>query len=152
MGKISFFYEDIDFKLSQINRNNKWIQFIINKEDFNLNHINFIFCSDTYLHSINIEYLNHDTLTDIITFDYSEGNTLEGEIYISIDRVKDNAEELGIEFESELRRVMAHGVLHMMGYGDKNEEEKSIMRLKEDSCISLYQEILTVPRGTVRKD
>lgn len=152
MGKISFFYEDIDFKLSQINRNNKWIQFIINKEDFNLNHINFIFCSDTYLHSINIKYLNHDTLTDIITFDYSEGNTLEGEIYISIDRVKDNAEELGIEFESELRRVMAHGVLHMMGYGDKNKEEKSIMRLKEDSCISLYQEILTVPRGTVRKD
>ncbi len=152
MGKISFFYEDIDFKLSQINKNKKWIQFIINKEDFNLNHINFIFCSDTYLHSINIEYLNHDTLTDIITFDYSEGNTLEGEIYISIDRVKDNAEGLGIEFESELRRVMAHGVLHMMGYGDKNKEEKSIMRLKEDSCISLYQEILTVPRGTVRKD
>lgn len=152
MGKISFFYEDIDFKLSQINKNKKWIQFIINKEDFNLNHINFIFCSDTCLHSINIEYLNHDTLTDIITFDYSEGNTLEGEIYISIDRVKDNAEELGIEFESELRRVMAHGVLHMMGYGDKNKEEKSIMRLKEDSCISLYQEILTVPRGTVRKD
>lgn len=141
MNKISFFYEDIDFKLPQINKHKKWIRHIINKDNFELNYINFIFCSDTYLHSINLEYLNHDTLTDIITFDYSEESTLEGEIYISIDRVKDNAKDIKIEFEEELRRVMAHGILHMMGFGDKTEDEKSIMRRKEDSCISLYQQI-----------
>lgn len=140
MSKISFFYENIDFKLSHISKNKKWIKSIIQKEDFNLNYINFIFCSDTYLHSINIKYLQHDTLTDIITFDYSEGKVLEGEIYISINRVRDNAQEFDTKFEDELRRVMAHGILHMIGYGDKTEEEKTTMRQKEDSCISLYKQ------------
>lgn len=140
MSKISFFYEDIDFKLFHISKNKKWIKSIIQKEDFNLNYINFIFCSDTYLHSINIKYLQHDTLTDIITFDYSEGEVLEGEIYISIDRVRDNAQGFDTKFEDELRRVMAHGILHMIGYGDKTEDEKTTMRQKEDSCISLYKQ------------
>lgn len=141
MGKISFFYEEIDFKLSQINKSKKWIKFIIERENFELNYINFIFCSDTYLHSINLKYLDHDTFTDIITFDYSEQNTLEGDIYISIDRVRENAKDFHIEFESELQRVMAHGVLHMMGFGDKTQDEKTIMRQKEDSCISLYSQV-----------
>jgi probable rRNA maturation factor len=91
---------------------------------------------------MNVEYLDHDTLTDIITFDYSEEGILEGEIYISIDRVKENAQELEIKFENELRRVMAHGILHMIGYGDKTKDEKTIMRQKEDFCISLYEQIL----------
>lgn len=141
MSKISFFYEDIDFKLPKINKSRKWIKSIIENETFHLNYINYIFCSDIYLHNINIKYLDHDTLTDIITFDYTEERTLEGEIYISIDRVRDNAKELGHEFDSELRRVMAHGILHMMGYKDKSEEEKAIMRRKEDSCISLYRQL-----------
>lgn len=141
MSKISFFYEDIDFKLRQINKCKQWIKSIIENENFKLNYINYVFCSDTYLHNINIEYLNHDTLTDIITFDYTEEKALEGEIFISIDRIEENAKDLGVEFEEELKRVMAHGILHMMGYRDKSEEEKITMRRKEDSCISLYHQL-----------
>lgn len=140
MGKISFFYEEINFILPYIRKTKAWIKTIINQEKFESEQINFIFCSDSYLHGLNVEYLNHDTYTDIVTFDYSEGRCLEGDIYISIDRVKENAQNLNIDFFEELKRVMAHGVLHMMGYGDKTQKEQKLMRLKEDSCLSLYNE------------
>lgn len=139
MGKISFFYEETNFSLPQSIRVKGWIKEIITQENFQLEHINFIFCSDNYLHALNVEYLEHDTLTDIITFDYSEEERLEGDIYISIDRVGDNAEELNNDFDLELKRVMAHGVLHLMGYKDKTLEEQKVMRDKEDSCLSLHR-------------
>lgn len=138
MGKISFFYEEVNFILPQVRKTQAWIKTIIKQEKFELEQINFIFCSDTYLYDLNLEYLNHDTYTDIITFDYSEKPFLEGDIYISIERVGENALKLNIDFFQELRRVMAHGVLHMMGYTDKTKKEQEAMRLKEDSCLSLY--------------
>ena len=137
MSRIDFFYEEINFTLPEATKTKAWMKTIINKEEFKTEQINFIFCSDSYLHTLNVEYLNHDTLTDIITFDYSENNKLEGDIYISIERVGDNAQSLSLDFDQELKRVMAHGVLHMMGYNDKTQEEKNLMRQKEESCLSL---------------
>lgn len=138
MSKIAFFYEETDFNLPKTTKTKAWIKSIIQAENYGIEQINYIFCSDTYLHSLNIEYLNHDTFTDIITFDYTEGIHLEGDIYISVDRVSENAQTQKIDFDTELQRVMAHGLLHMMGYNDKTEEEKDQMRQKEDSCLSLH--------------
>lgn len=101
--------------------------------------INFIFCSDEYLHKINVEYLEHDTLTDIITFDNSEKDQeIEGDIFISLERIKDNAQIFGVPFEVELKRVLVHGILHLIGYNDKTEEESIIMRSKEDLYLALF--------------
>ena len=100
--------------------------------------INYIFCDDDYLHQINVEYLNHDTLTDIITFDYTEDNVLSSDIFISIERVSDNANDFGVTFETELLRVMAHGILHLCGYKDKTEEDSQQMRKKEDEKIIFF--------------
>lgn len=137
ISPISFFCEDIEFSLKQADSVSLWIENSISKEDKSLEEINYIFCSDTHLHSMNLEYLNHDTLTDVITFDLSDNQALNSEIYISIDRVKDNAKDLGVEFESELHRVMIHGVLHLIGYGDKTPEEQEVMRSKEDYYLNL---------------
>ncbi|MCS6832000.1 MAG: rRNA maturation RNase YbeY, partial [Flammeovirgaceae bacterium] len=104
-----------------------------------LREINYIFCDDYFLHQLNVEYLQHDTLTDIITFDYTEDRRkgIEGEIYISIERVEDNAKELGIAFKDELDRVIIHGILHLLGYRDETEEEEKEMRRLEDDCLKL---------------
>ncbi len=136
---INFFYEDISFRLNQPENTKKWIAAIVQAEDYLLTELNYIFCSDTYLHKINLDFLNHDTYTDIITFDHNETEKqeIQGEIYISIDRVKENAGTYKKPFEQELHRVIIHGVLHLLGYQDKSEAEKKEMRKKEEACLSL---------------
>ena len=136
---IEFFNEDVNFELSDPQKTILWIESIILKEDYNPIHINFIFCTDEYLHKINLQYLKHDKYTDIITFDQSEETKdIEADIFISIERVEENAHSLENTFDKELHRVMIHGVLHLMGYSDKLPSEQEAMRKKEDSCLSLY--------------
>ena len=137
---ISFFSEDIDFKLVQQERVARWIEAVIKKENARLQAMNYIFCSDQYLHQLNVKYLNHDTLTDIITFPYSQAPTIEGDLFISIERVKENAKQLGLSFEEELHRVIIHGVLHLCGYGDKTESEAKLMRQKEAEMLDFGKE------------
>ena len=137
---LQFFYEDTSFELENTPVIEVWIKQIINNYGFDLVDLNYIFCSDNYLLEINREHLNHDYYTDIITFDHSEENKkVESDIFISVDRVKENADSLSISFHQELSRVMAHGLLHLFGYSDKTSEEKIIMREKEDACISLLK-------------
>lgn len=139
---ISFFSEDIDFILDNQDKIQKWINLIIAKEKNVLSYINYIFCSDAYLHKINLEYLDHDTLTDIITFPYTDAPPIESDIFISIDRVKENAKIFKTSFERELYRVIIHGVLHLCGYGDKDDESKKLMRNKEDEAIETLEKLL----------
>ncbi|GIZ14239.1 rRNA maturation RNase YbeY [Capnocytophaga catalasegens] len=117
-----------------------WVEKIISSEGKKTGEINYIFCDDLYLHQINMQYLNHDTLTDIITFDYTEGEILSGDIYISTERVADNATDFQVSFSLEMLRVMAHGILHLCGYKDKTITESQKMRQKEDEKIKLFQE------------
>jgi len=124
---LTFHTEDIDFELENAEKIQQWILQAIEHEGGTLSFINYIFCSDTYLHRINVEYLNHDTYTDIITFPYSD-ETIESDIFISINRVRENAKTFNVTFERELHRVMIHGVLHLLGYGDKTKEEQNAMR------------------------
>ena len=138
MARVDFFNQDISFKLANPAKTRKWIQEVITREKKGLAHLNYIFCSDDHLLGINQQYLKHKTLTDIITFDNSEaGGMIEGDIFISIDRVRENAEALETVFDDELHRVIIHGVLHLIGYGDKSPGEKSRMRKKEDAYLSL---------------
>ncbi|CAM1334353.1 rRNA maturation RNase YbeY [Tenacibaculum aestuariivivum] len=132
---IVFNYETA-FKLKNEENTSKWIQNCIEKETFELGEINYIFCDDAYLHEMNIEFLKHDTLTDIISFDYTLGKLVGGDIFISIERVKENAKEYKVLFENELHRVIIHGILHYMKYKDKTDEEKKIMRNKENDCLN----------------
>lgn len=134
---ISYNYE-LDFQIEQEELYSSWLSNIIISENKSLGEINYIFCDDDYLHKINVEFLQHDTLTDIISFDYSVGNELHGDIYISIQRVKENAIEYSVSFEEELKRVMVHGILHYCGFSDKTEEASTIMRQKEDEAISKF--------------
>ena len=136
---IFFHTEDIDFQLNHAEVLPLWINKIIDVEKNQPGNINFIFCSDPYLLEINKKYLEHDYLTDIITFQQSE-LSIEGDIFISIDRVKDNAARLNISFEEELHRVMAHGILHLLGYKDKSPEDKLQMTHKEDWALSIRKE------------
>lgn len=131
------FYSETDFKLPDQDFYRDWINACMDKEGGKLNEINYIFCDDEYLLKINQEHLEHDTYTDIITFDYSDANQLAGDIFISVDRVADNAHQYDNSFDLELSRVMIHGLLHMLGYTDKTESEKGKMREKEDECLSL---------------
>lgn len=134
---ITFNYES-DFVLSNESIYSSWISAIIESENFLEGEINYIFCNDDYLHAINLQYLNHNTLTDIISFDYTEGTLISGDIFVSIERVLDNAQEFNVSFEDELKRVLAHGVLHYCGYKDKSEEDVFLMRQKEDEKISMF--------------
>jgi probable rRNA maturation factor len=135
---IRFFSEDTDFKLAHPRKTSAWINQTARKEKSQIKEINYIFCSDSFLLGLNQDYLEHDTLTDIITFDYSISKTeLEGEIYISIDRVSENAFKFKKDFEEELHRVIIHGVLHLAGYKDKRPSDKAVMRKKEDTYLSL---------------
>jgi rRNA maturation RNase YbeY len=111
---------------------------VIQSESKKEGDINYVFCDDDYLVGINLQYLNHNTLTDIISFDYSVGNELHGDVFISIQRVRENAIEFDVAFEEELKRVMVHGVLHYCGYKDKSAEDEKIMRQKEDEKIKLF--------------
>ena len=136
--KIYFFEEEIEFIIPDKKGTRDWIREIINSENKLLGELNFIFCSDKYLLDINVKYLKHNFLTDVITFDLSENsNILSGDIFISIDRVKENAHSFKSNFIIELRRVMCHGLLHLIGYNDKTSEEEVIIRQKEDYYLSL---------------
>lgn len=145
MAGIDFFNQDISFKIPRPRKTRQWIREVISRENRELGQINYILCSDRYLLSINEQYLKHKTLTDIITFDNSEGegeNQIEGDIFISVERVKENAEELQTGLDEELHRVMIHGVLHLIGYKDRTPQEKAAMRKKEDACLSLREQSL----------
>jgi rRNA maturation RNase YbeY len=131
-------YSSVDkFELKKKNELSSWIQFVLDEEDRELGEVNYIFCSDDYLREINVKRLKHNTLTDIISLDYSLGAVVSGDIYISHERVKENAINLGIDFNDELHRVMVHGILHYCGYKDKSDAEKQMMRTKEDYYLSL---------------
>lgn len=135
---IQFFTEDISFALDEEDKTIAWIDQVLQKDGYKAENINYIFCSDNHLLAMNQQYLNHDTLTDIITFDHSEQTkNLEADIFISIDRVKENARALKKDFVNELHRVIIHGLLHLFGFKDKTEVEKQEMREKEDACLSL---------------
>jgi rRNA maturation RNase YbeY len=134
---ISFNYES-DFILEHESVFSDWLSNVIESENKNEGEINYIFCDDKYLLELNQQYLNHDTLTDIISFDYSIGNELHGDIFISIERVLENAEEFKVSFEEELKRVMVHGILHYCGYKDKSESDELIMRGKEEEKMKMF--------------
>jgi probable rRNA maturation factor len=134
---INFNYET-DFILDNEEVFASWLSNVILSENKKEGEINYIFCDDEYLHKINLEYLNHDTLTDIISFDYSMGNELNGDIFVSIERVKDNANDFKVSFEDELRRVLVHGLLHYCGYKDKSIEDETMMRSKEDEKTAMF--------------
>lgn len=132
---ISFFYET-DFKITKPRTWKNWIKESVANEGFKICDINYIFCDDEYLLQINKEYLQHDYYTDVIGFQYSEGNEISGDIYISVDRIEDNANQNKIEFKNELARVVIHGILHFMNYKDKSEKEAKKMREMESHYIS----------------
>jgi probable rRNA maturation factor len=134
---ISFNYET-DFELENEAQYEDWISRIIESEGFDEGEINYIFCDDEYLHKINVEYLDHDTLTDIISFDYTVGNLIQGDIFVSVERVKDNANDFNVSFEEELKRVLSHGVLHYCGYKDKSPKDEALMRSKEEEKMLMF--------------
>ncbi|UYW01017.1 rRNA maturation RNase YbeY [Flavobacterium agricola] len=133
-----YFNYETDFTLQNEDLFTDWIERIIESENKELGEISYIFCDDAYLHQINVEYLDHDTLTDIISFDYTEGDVISGDIFISLERVADNATDFDVPFETELKRVLAHGVLHYCGYKDKTEKEEALMRSKEDEKMAMF--------------
>jgi len=131
---ITFNYET-EFTLENEERTSNWVEEIIVKEGFTLGEVNYIFCDDKYLHKINVEFLQHDTFTDIISFDYTLGKTVSGDIYISVERVKENSEKFNVTFDNEMHRVIIHGILHYLGNKDTTEEDKKRMRNKENECL-----------------
>ena len=136
---ICFFSEEVKFVLNEKLNRKRWLKRIATNAGFNIKELNYIFCSDEYLYQVNRDYLKHDTYTDIITFDNSENkDDIEGDIFVSIDRVRENAKTHTQEVETEMNRVLAHGLLHLMGYKDKTQEEANLMRLKEEESIRLY--------------
>jgi len=140
MEDIHFFTEDVAFELTSSETTLQWLTHILDTHGGTVENLNFIFCSDEYLLKVNRDYLDHDYYTDIITFDNreEEEDALDSDIFISIDRVKDNANDLGISFDRELHRVIIHGILHLLGWNDKTEEQKLAMREKEEACLSLH--------------
>lgn len=125
------------FSLDEEEKLSDWVSFVLDQEGRELGEINYIFCDDDYLLEINVKTLNHNTLTDIISFDYTIGDVVSGDIYISYERVWENAEKLSLDFREELHRVMVHGILHYCGYHDKVEKDRLVMRSKEDYYLSL---------------
>lgn len=136
---ISYYSEGVDFTLKGKALNNKWLRLVAESEIRRIGDVAVIFCSDNYILDINLKYLQHDYFTDIITFDYSEGDKLSGDLFISIDSVRDNAVHYGVEFEEELYRVIVHGILHLIGYDDHTASQQKEMRVKEDYYLSLRQ-------------
>ncbi|SFN18606.1 rRNA maturation RNase YbeY [Paenimyroides ummariense] len=134
---VIFNYET-DFQLENELEYEQWIDAVIESEGKEPGEINYIFCDDEYLHNINMQYLNHDTLTDIISFDYCIGDLISGDIFISVERVEDNAKDYEVSFKNELLRVLAHGVLHYCGYKDKTEDDTLLMRSKEQEKINMF--------------
>ncbi len=138
MGKISFNSEGVGFKMPQKSIYKAWIEAVSLSHGKKVGEISYIFCSDEYLLEMNKQYLQHDYYTDIITFDYSEGETISGDLFISVDRVNDNANDLSISPEIEMQRVVIHGVLHLCGYGDKDFEAEQNMRKMEEKALEIF--------------
>ena len=137
---IHFFSEEIKFTLREKLNRKRWLKKIATNAGFKIKELNYVFCSDEYLYQMNRDYLKHDSYTDIITFDNSEKKgDIEGDIFVSIDRVRENAKTHTQEVETEMNRVLAHGLLHLIGYKDKTKEESSLMRSKEEEAIELYR-------------
>ena len=131
------FYSETDFKIEDTMALNRWISEVVLHENHELGELTYVFCDDEYLHKLNLQFLNHDTLTDIISFDNSLGKQIHGEVYISIERVKENASIYGVAFIEELHRVIIHGVLHFCGYQDKSEKQQEVMTGKENEALGL---------------
>jgi rRNA maturation RNase YbeY len=127
-----------DFDLTQADEISLWLQNVAKSENFEIADLNYVFVSDEELYEMNVKYLNHNTLTDIITFNYVENEIVSGDIFISVDRVKENAVDFNVSFENELLRVMVHGLLHLMNYNDKTDEEQDLMTLKEDEKLKMF--------------
>ena len=137
-AEIINFYSETDFELQEQAEYEAWLKRVIASEDKKLEEVSFIFCDDEYLLEINQKYLDHDTYTDIISFDNCVGNILAGDIFISTERVAENSREYGVDFEEELRRVLAHGILHFCGYSDKSDRESAEMRRKEEEKMRMF--------------
>jgi rRNA maturation RNase YbeY len=138
---INFNIETEGFKILDIRKKKSWIKGLVKEQGFKLGDLSYIFLNDEGLHKINLEYLNHDTYTDIITFDNSEEeDMIEGDIFVSVERIAENAKKFKVDFETELIRVMAHGVLHLCGYLDKKPENIKLMREMEDKYVAKYGE------------
>jgi probable rRNA maturation factor len=134
---INFNYES-DFTLDNEEAVAAWLSAVIVSENKTEGEINYIFCDDEYLHKINVEYLDHDTLTDVISFDYTMGNEISGDVFVSVERVLDNSKDYNTSFEEELKRVLVHGVLHYCGYKDKSEADEMVMRSKEEEKLAMF--------------
>ena len=135
------FFSETDFKLLNPNKISTWISKIVKNENHELGEVSYIFCDDEYLHKLNVQFLEHDTLTDIISFDNSLGKQIHGEIYISIERVRENARDFSDSFDEELQRVIIHGMLHFCGYKDKTKVEEMLMREKENAALKLLSSL-----------
>ena len=136
---VSYYTQDIDFKFKNKAANNQWLKVVAESEIRRLGQISIIFCSDNYILDINMKYLQHDYFTDIITFDYCKGDKLSGDLFISIDSVRENARLYDVDFQEELYRVIVHGVLHLIGYDDHTKAQKAQMKDKEDYYLSLRE-------------
>ena len=136
---ISYYFEDTDFVFRGKSLTNRWLRLVAESEIRKIGDISIIFCSDNYILDVNQKYLQHDYFTDIITFDYCEGDRLSGDLFISVDSVRENAVEYGTEFSEELYRVIVHGVLHLIGYDDHNDKDIAMMRKKENYYLSLRE-------------
>ena len=138
---VSYFKEDTSFAFKEKRLTSRWLKFVAQAEAKKLGDIGIIFCSDNYILDVNIKYLQHDYYTDIITFDYCEGDTLSGDLFISVDSVRENASFYGTEFPVELNRVIVHGLLHLIGYDDHSEEDIAVMRAKENYYLGLRDKV-----------
>lgn len=141
---VYFSNSDVDFVLKDADLMKKWISRIVMSYGKNLGRVNYLFCSDEYVYDANVKFLGHDTYTDIITFDYVEGNLISGDIMISVDRVGENAKTMAIPFERELHRVIIHGVLHLLGFKDKTDADAAVMRQKEDESLAVLDTLFGV--------
>ncbi len=141
---IRFAVQDINFELQQAEKVKKWISEVVQRRQKWVGNISYLFCDDEYLLGVNRQYLNHDTYTDIITFDYVAADLISGDIMISVDRVVENAEKFGVPFEQELHRVIIHGVLHLLGQGDKSDSEAAEMRRQEEKALTLWNTMFPV--------
>ena len=150
---IRYYKEDCKFDLKGKALNNRWLKLVAESEIKKIGDINVIFCSDNYILDVNMKYLQHDYFTDIITFDYCEKNILSGDLFISIDSVKDNAEFYGVDFDEELNRVMVHGLLHLIGYDDHTESDIAMMRYKENYYLDIRKKLVAfgVRRNSYRR-
>ena len=144
---IRFSVQSVDFELLEAPKVKKWIAEVVSRRGKTVGNISYLFCDDEYELEANRRYLNHDTYTDIITFDYVAGNLISGDILISVDRVGENAEKFGVPFETELHRVIIHGVLHLLGQGDKSDEEAKEMRRQEEEALALWNDMFREERG-----